>query len=71
MEGGGDSFGLGVEIAQWFGPYIGKDSRGSAFDFQDFYSNNVGSSFATYNLFSGNLFTKDWATLFHQWMTNK
>ena len=36
--------GLG-EIAQWFGPWFGRDSRGSALNPQDVYSNNLGECF--------------------------
>ncbi|MBD3182969.1 hypothetical protein GF312_11810 [Candidatus Poribacteria bacterium] len=63
----GNVLGLGIELIQWFGPYFGKDIRGSAFDRQDIYSNKVGSSFGTYYFYTGK-FTKDWSTSFHNWL---
>jgi hypothetical protein len=33
------------EIAQWFGPWFGRNARGSALNPQDIYSNNLGETF--------------------------
>ena len=63
----GNLAGLGIEVVQWLGPYMGKDSRGSAFDKQDFYSNSIGAFFGTYYLYSGK-FTQDWTTSFYLWL---
>lgn len=64
----GNIIGLGIEIVQWFGPWFGKDSRGSAFDKQDFYSNNIGANFCSYYLPYRYLFSDDWTTSFVNWM---
>jgi hypothetical protein len=44
--------GLGIEVLQYLGPYIPfKDlthSRASAFNAQDFYSNQIGAAFSLY-----------------------
>jgi len=63
----GNIFGLGVELIQWIGPILGKDTRGSAFDKQDFYSNNLGALFGMNYLYSGK-YTQDWSTSFYLWL---
>jgi len=64
----GNLLGLGVEAAQWMGPHIPyfdlSHTRGSAFNRQDFYSNNMGAMFGTYYLFTGQ-FTQDWTSSFY------
>lgn len=66
----GNILGIGAEIFQWFGPIIGKDTRGSAFDMQDLFSNNLGAFFGTYYWYTGK-FTKDWSTSFYNWINKK
>jgi RHS repeat-associated protein len=69
--GGGNIIGAAVEVGQWLGPYYGKPgARGSAFDKQDFYSNNIGASFFTNSLFTGTL-GKDWSSSFYSWINKK
>ncbi len=64
----GNILGLGIEVFQWFGPWIGKDSRDSAFDRQDFYSNNIGAKFFTYYVVDSILTDRDWAESFVNWL---
>ncbi len=58
---------MGVEIGQWLGPIFGKNTRGSAFDKQDYYSNEIGSNFFSYCLFTAKL-GQDWSTSFENWI---
>ncbi len=53
------------------GPYYGnKGARQSAFDKQDFYSNNVGQQFVSHYLLTLG-FTKDWSSSFYSWIDKK
>lgn len=38
----GTVIGRAIEAAQWFGPWFGQNTRGSSFNSQDYYSNNIG-----------------------------
>jgi len=64
----GNLLGLGVEILQWLGPLVGKDSGDSAFNLQDFYSNNIGAQFFSHRVKDSILNDKDWATSFVEWL---
>ena len=70
----GNIMGLGVEVAQWIGPLIPfvdlSHTRGSAFNRQDFYSNNLGAMFGTHYLFTGQSH-QDWTSSFYLFLNKK
>jgi hypothetical protein len=67
--GAGFVSGFWVEIGQYTGPWFGYNTRSSAFDRQDYYSNLIGQRFAYYNVFAnGNIYGGDWSTDFYEWL---